>query len=75
MNQAKPLPAAALLARNLKRLRDERGLSIQDVFRFTGIAATRLEAIEAATTQAHLDEVGLLALAFGVRIATLFAAD
>ena len=31
--------------------------------RLTGIGTARLEAIEAATTQAHLDEVGLLALA------------
>ncbi len=75
MNPAKPLPAAELLARNLKRLRDERGLSPDDVVRLTGIAAIRLEAIEAATTQAHLDEVGLLAVALGVRIGTLFAAE
>ncbi|MCP4560832.1 MAG: helix-turn-helix transcriptional regulator [Bosea sp.] len=70
-----PLPAAELLALNLKRLRDERGLSTEDVVRLTGISLIRLEAIEAAATQAHLDEVGLLALALGVRLATLFAAE
>lgn len=75
MNPAKPLPAAELIAGNLKRLRDERGLSLEDVVRLTGISATRLEASEAATARAHFDEVGLVALALGVRIATLFAAE
>lgn len=75
MNPSKPMPAAALLARNLKRLRDERGLSTDDVVRLTGISAIRLEAIEAATAQAHLDEVGLLAVALGVRIGTPFAEE
>ncbi len=75
MNPSKPMPAAELLARNLKRLRDERGLSTEDVVRLTGITAIRLEAIEAAATQAHLDEVSRLAPALGVRIAALFTAE
>lgn len=75
MNPSKPLPAAQLLARNLRRLREERGLSIDDLGRVTGVAAKRLAAIEAVSAQAHLDEVSLLAVALGVRIAALFAAE
>lgn len=73
MKLIQPLSAAELLARNLRRLRKERGLTIDDLARLTGIAAARLDAIETATAQAHLDEAGLLALGLGVRIASLFA--
>lgn len=73
MNPSEPLPAAKLLARNLRRLREQHGLTIDDLSRATGIAASRLAAIEMATAQAHLDEVSLLALGLGVRIAALFA--
>ncbi len=75
MNPSQPLSAAELLAHNLRRLRDERSLSINDVVRLTGIAETRLAAIEAATAYARLDEVSRLALALGVRIAALFTAE
>ena len=75
MNPSEPLPAAQLLARNLRRLREERGLSIDDLARRTGIAAKRLAAIEAASAQARLDEVSLLAVALGVRIGALFATE
>lgn len=72
MNPSEPLKAAELLARNLRRLREERGLTIDDLGRATGIGAIRLAAIEAATAQAHLDEISLLALGLGVRIAAVF---
>lgn len=75
MNPSEPLPAGHLLARNLRRLRDERNLSIDDLASRTGVAAKRLAAIEAASAQAYLDEVSLIALALGVRIAALFAAE
>lgn len=75
MNPSEPSPATELLARNLRRLRDERGLSIDDLANRTGLAAKRLAAVEMATAQARLDEVSLLALALGVRIAALFAAE
>lgn len=75
MNPAKPLSAAEVLARNLRRLREERSLTIDDLADRTGIAAYRLAAIETATAQAHLDEVTLLAAGLGVRIATLFATE
>lgn len=74
MNPSKPLSASALLARNLRRLREERSLSIDDLARLTAIATARLEAIEASSAQAHLDEVSLIALGLGVRIAALFDA-
>ena len=48
MNPSEPPKAAELLARNLRRLREERGLTIDDLARLTGIAARRIEAIEAA---------------------------
>ena len=75
MNPSEPLKTAALLARNLQRLREERGLTIDDLARLTGIAARRIGAIEAAAADAHLDEVGLIALGLGVRIAALFATE
>ncbi len=75
MNPAEPLKAAELLARNLRWLREERGLTIDDLARLTGIAARRIGAIEAAAADAHLDEVGLIALGLGVRIAALFATE
>ena len=75
MNPSKPLSARELLARNLRRLREERGLSIDDLARLTGSAARRIGAIEAAAADAHLDEVGLIALGLGVRIAALFATE
>lgn len=75
MNPPEPRPAAQLLALNLQRLREERGLSIDDLVRRTGIAAKRLAAIEAAFARAHLDEVSLIALALGIPIAALFATE
>jgi transcriptional regulator with XRE-family HTH domain len=75
MNPAKPLSATELLARNLRRLREERGLTIDDLAGRTGIAAKRLAAIELATAQARLDDVARLAEALGVPIAALFATE
>lgn len=75
MNPPTPLSAAELLARNLRRLREERGLTIDDLSRLTGVATRRLEAIEASAAHAHLDEVGLLAVGLGVRIAALIATE
>lgn len=73
MNPPTPLSTKELLARNLRRLREERSLTIDDLAGRTGIVASRLTAVERATAQAHLDEVSLLALGLGVRIAALFA--
>lgn len=75
MNPSEPVKAAKLLARNLRRLREERGLTIDELVSLTGIAAGRLQAIEAASAHAHLDELSLLALGLGVRIAALFDAE
>lgn len=75
MNPSAPPKAAELLACNLRRLRKERGLTIDDLSRLTGMPTRRLQAIEAATTDACLDEVSLLALGLGVRIAALFATE
>lgn len=75
MNQAKPLSATELLARNLRRQREERSLTIDDLAGRAGIAASRLAAIEMATAQARLDDVARLAEALGVPIAALFATE
>ncbi|MBN9452202.1 MAG: helix-turn-helix domain-containing protein [Bosea sp.] len=75
MNPSEPLSAAQLLARNLRRLREERSLSIDDLARRTGIAAKRLAAVEAASAQIHLDEVSLIAPALRIPIAALFATE
>lgn len=73
MKPSKP-SASELLARNLKRLRVDAGLTVVDLSGRTGIAAERLAAIEAASAQAHLDELSLLARALGVGVAALFKA-
>ncbi|WP_420100732.1 helix-turn-helix domain-containing protein [Bosea sp. (in: a-proteobacteria)] len=75
MNPSEPIKAADLLVRNLRRWRQERGLTIDELASLTGIAAARLQAIEAASAHAHLDEMSLLALGLGVRIAALFDAE
>jgi len=75
MNPTQPLSAAELLARNLRHLREERGLTIDDLARLTGIAAARLDGIERATAQVRLDELSLLARGLDVRIAVLFAVE
>lgn len=74
MNPSEPLKGAERLARNLRRLREERGLTIDELARLTGITAARLQVIEAASVHAHLDEMSLLALGLGVRIAALLDA-
>ena len=74
MNPSRPLSATELLARNLRRQRLERGLSIDDLSRLTSITKPRLAAIEAATAQARLDDLSRLARALGVPIAALFDA-
>ena len=74
MNPSRPLSATELLARNLRRQRLERGLTSDDLAKASGIAVTRLKAIEATTAQARLDDLSRLARALGVPIAALFDA-
>lgn len=72
MNPSEPVKAAKLLARNLRRLREQRGLTIEALSRATGLSVQRLVKIEAARRDARLDELTLIALGLGVRIVALF---
>lgn len=74
MNPSPSPSATELLARNLRRLRLERGLSIDDLGCLTSITKPRLAAIETMTAQARLDDLSRLARALGVPIAALFDA-
>lgn len=74
MKPSKP-SASELLARNLRSLREDAGLTIRYLGARTGIAVKHLAAIEAASEQGHLDELTLLAAALKVDIAALFAAE
>lgn len=73
MNPSEPLAVRDLLARNLKHLREQRGLTALQVSQLSGIAPKRLEAIEASAAAARLNELTLFALVLGVRVAALFA--
>lgn len=72
MNPSKPVKAAELLARNLRRLREERHVTIEALSRATGLSVQRLVEIEAARRDVPLDELTLIALGLGVRIVALF---
>lgn len=72
MNPSEPVKAAGLLAHNFRRLREERGLTIEALNRATGLSVQRLLEIEAARRDVRLDELTLIALGLGVRIVALF---
>ena len=65
--------ARALLARNLRRLRQERGITQERLSHESGVMQSHLSEIEAGKRNASVDLIGAIALALGVPVAALFA--
>ncbi|MTH96581.1 XRE family transcriptional regulator [Roseibium sp. RKSG952] len=63
------------LARRMMRLRQDRGLSLEAVSEATGVSRATLSRIERAETSPTAATLGLLAHAFEVSMADLFAYD
>ena len=60
-----------VLARNVLRLRNQRGMTQRDLARALGVSQPRIAEIEGARTTARIDTVGKLAAVFGVEPWTL----
>ncbi|MFL5386494.1 MAG: helix-turn-helix domain-containing protein [Longimicrobiaceae bacterium] len=60
-----------VLARNVLRLRNQRGMTQRDLARALGVSQPRVAEIESARTTARIDTVGKLAAVFGVEPWTL----
>ncbi len=65
--------ARALLARNLRRIRLERGLTQEALSHVSGVMQSHLSEIEAGKRNASVDLIGAIALALAVPVAALFA--
>lgn len=57
---------AMVLARNVLRLRNQRGMTQRDLARALGVSQPRVAEIEGARTTARIDTVAKLAAVFGV---------
>ena len=55
-----------VLARNILRLRNQRGMTQRELARALGVSQPRIVEIEGARTMARIDTVGRLAAVFGV---------
>ena len=64
--------ARMLLARNLRRIRLERGLTQEWLSHESGVMQSHLSEIEAAKRNASVDLIGAIALALAVPVAALF---
>ena len=64
--------ARSLLARNLRRIRLERGVTQETLSHDSGVMQSHLSEIEAGKRNATVDLIGALALALGVPVAALF---
>ncbi|MFL5538783.1 MAG: helix-turn-helix domain-containing protein [Longimicrobiaceae bacterium] len=60
-----------VLAQNVLRLRNQRGMTQRDLARALGVSQPRIAEIEGARTTARIDTVARLAAAFGVEPWTL----
>ena len=60
-----------VLARNVLRLRNQRGMTQRELARALGVSQPRIAEIEGAGTSARIDTVGRLAAVFGVEPWTL----
>lgn len=65
--------ARDLLARNLRRIRRERGLTQETLSHASGVMQSHLSEIEAGKRNASIDLIGTIALALGVSVASLLA--
>ena len=69
---ASPNTARELLARNVRRLRRERGLTQEGLSHESGVMQSHLSEIEAGKRNATVDLIGAVALALAVPVAALF---
>jgi DNA-binding XRE family transcriptional regulator len=60
-----------ILARNVVRLRNQRGMTQRELARALGVSQPRIAEIEGARTSARIETVGRLAAVFGVEPWTL----
>jgi len=60
-----------ILARNLRRLRGERGLSQEALAHKTGLTQTYLSQVEGGKRNISIDNISALAQAFGISISEL----
>ncbi len=67
-----PNTARALLARNLRRIRLERGLTQEKLSLESGVMQSHLSEIEAGKRNATVDLIGAVAQALGLPVALLF---
>ena len=72
-NPRRPSPAQQLLARNLRRLRKERGLSQEELAAKAGIDPAAVDRLEQCQEDPKIDTLEQLALALGVPFVTLIA--
>ena len=63
--------ARRLLARNLRRIRLERGVTQEALSHESGVMQSHLSEIEAGKRNASVDVIGAIALALGVPVAAL----
>ncbi len=67
MNRIKHKPSPrAVLARNIRRLRTERGISQEALADLAGLHRTYIGSIERSERNVSIDNIGRLAAAFGV---------
>ena len=64
--------ARDLLARNLRRIRQERGLTQETLSHASGVMQSHLSEIEAGKRNASIDLIGAIALALEVPVAAMF---
>ena len=64
--------ARRLLARNLRRIRLERGVTQEALSHESGVMQSHLSEIEAGKRNASVDVIGAIALALGVPVGALF---
>lgn len=64
-------PIRQRLADNMRRLREERGWSQEDLAAHSGIHHTQISRIERMQNSVGIDMVGRIAVAFGVRVGEL----
>ena len=66
------ITARELLARNLRRIRVEHGLTQEKLSHASGVMQSHLSEIEAGKRNASIDLIGTIACAMNVPVAALF---
>lgn len=71
----KELGSRLVVARNVMRLRIQRGLTQQQLAQMLGVKQPRIAQIESASANLQIDTIDRLAMVFGVEPARLLQAD